>query len=148
MLKISRSPLFEKLIDENPQESFEETPQNLQSLEELQESIKEDLSRLLNTRLPFFWRDLENQKNSPIPFMYGVNLTSAIFTEDTVEIREVEARIERALRAFESRLIDPRVKLQKLDNAPESLFAHIDAVVEIADRRIPMSFPITINNLQ
>lgn len=148
MSQLSRSPLFDKLIDEDPLASFEKTPKNLQTLDELQESIKDDVSRLLNTRQPFFWRNFSAQNNFSTPFVYGIDLTSAIYTEDAVELRKVEARIEEAIRLFEPRLIDPRVKVQKLDNIPESLFASIDAFVETEDRRVPISFPVTVNNLR
>lgn len=146
MSTLSRSPLFEKLTDENPELFFEKIPKKLLSFKELRESIREDVSRLLNTRLPIFWKDYQNKSRCK-PFVYGVSITASTFTEDIVEIRKVEAHIENVLGMFEPRLIDPRVKVKKLDNIPEALFAYIDAAVKIEDRRLPISFPITVNGV-
>lgn len=144
MSNLFASPLFEKLLDEDPEDVFEGIPKNFQSFKELEESIKEDVSNLLNTRLPL---SKKKTKVDSTPFNYGVNLTAAIFTEDVVKLREVESSIEKALKTFEPRLIDPKVKVQKMDNIPESLFAFIDTSVRVGDCRIPLSFPVAVNTL-
>lgn len=144
MPKVSIAPLFERLTDENTEIPFEKVPKSFSSLEEMRASIIEDISRLLNTRISAFWRDYE-QKNRITPFSYGVDISAALSTENTAEMRALEAHIEKALRTFEPRLIDPKVYVQGTENDPGSLFINIDASIIMENRRIPMSFPVILN---
>lgn len=146
MRRLSLSPLFEKLLDENPEIPFEKVPKNLQSFEEFQESVIRDISRLLNTRVPTFFKNYM-ARNYLNPFNYGIDLNANIFTEDALDMRAVEIRIEKALIMFEPRLKNPKVQVLKADNAPESFLVSIDATVRIGERRVPVSFPvITVRN--
>ena len=144
MPKLSITPLFEKLLDEDTEIPFEKVPKSFMSFEDLQKSIMEDVSRLLNTRISVFWKDYA-QKNQMSPFSYGVDITAAISPNNVVEIRELEVHIENALKAFEPRLIEPKVYVQGVGNDPSSLFINIDAYIEMNNRRIPASFPVILN---
>ena len=144
MPKLSITPLFEKLLDEDTEIPFEKVPNAFMTFEELQKSIMDDVSRLLNTRISVFWKDYA-QKNQMTPFSYGVDITAAISTENVVEMRELEVRIENALKTFEPRLIEPKVYVQGVGNDPSSLFINIDALVEMENRRVPLSFPVVLN---
>ena len=143
MPKVSITPLFERLTDENTEILFEKVPKSFSSLEKMQTSVMEDVSRLLNTRISAFWRDYE-QKNHITPFSYGVDINASLSTENTVEMRELENHIENALRTFEPRLVDPKVYVQGTGNDPGSLFINIDASIIMENRRIPMSFPVIL----
>ncbi|MBR1734157.1 MAG: type VI secretion system baseplate subunit TssE [Alphaproteobacteria bacterium] len=139
-------PLFEKLTDENTEIPFEKAPKTLLSLEELQNSIIEDVTRLLNTRISAFWRNFEQKNQMNTPFSYGVDISAALSTENTTEMRELEARIEKALKTFEPRLIDPKVYVKAIGNNPGSLFINIDASIIMENRRISMSFPVILSS--
>lgn len=145
MPKLSHIPLFEKLIDENTEESFEKTTKTLSSFEELQASIMEDLSRLLNTRLIAFWQDYA-AKNQQTPFLYGVDIDAAMSTQNTSDMQVLEQHIETAVRNFEPRLINPQVHVQGTGNDPGTLFITIDAYLMMENRRVPLSFPIILNS--
>lgn len=144
MSNISLAPLFEKLLDEDTEIVFENTPKSLLTFKELQRSLIDDISRLLNTRLSFFWKDHVNS-NHVSPFTYGVDITAAISTEDVVQMRELEIRIENALQRFESRLIEPKVSVQQIPDNLNMLFVNIDGHVMIENRRALVSFPISVN---
>lgn len=144
MPNLFTAPLFKKLMDENTEIPFEKIPDSFLSFEELQSSIAEELSQLLNTRISVFWKDYV-QNNRTIPFSYGVDITTAIYTENAVEMRKLETHVENAIKTFEPRLIDPKAYIQGFGKDPSSLFINIDASVMAENRRIPMSFPIILN---
>ena len=50
--------LFERLIDENPEESFEKNPREFATIGRVQDSILKDIAYLLNTRVSSFYQTL------------------------------------------------------------------------------------------
>lgn len=144
MANLVRTPLFEKLIDEDPEIPFEKNPKHFSSLVELQSSIIEDLSRLLNTRIAIFWKNY-SYKNLSIPFTYGINITGDISSENSFAMQELEAAIEKVIAQFEPRLIDAKAHVQGIGSDPSFLFINIDAIVITENRRIPLSFPVVLN---
>ena len=137
-------PLFEKLVDEDTEVPFEKTPKRFSSLIELQSSIIEDLSRLLNTRIAIFWKNRAD-KSLYTPFSYGINITSDISAENVFAMQELEARIEKVIAQFEPRLMNAKAHVQGTGSDPSFLFVNIDAIVIVENRRVPLSFPVVLN---
>ncbi|MDR3186947.1 MAG: type VI secretion system baseplate subunit TssE [Holosporaceae bacterium] len=135
-------PLFEKLTDEAPETPFEKTPRRFPTLEEVQNSVREDLARLLNTRIAILWK---NQKDLT-PFSYGVNITAPTSAENVFEIQELENSIDKTIKLFEPRLRDVKSKIVGFGNDPRSLFVNIEATVEFENQRTPLSFPMVIDS--
>jgi type VI secretion system lysozyme-like protein len=138
-------PLFEKLIDEDTDVTFEKNPKHFSSLAELQNSILEDLSRLLNTRLSVFWRDF-SEKNYATPFSYGINITSEISSENSANMQQLETRIDKIIRQFEPRLIDAKSHFQGIGSDPSFISVKIDATVMFENKRAPLTFPVVITS--
>lgn len=142
MKKIAALPIFDRLVDENIEESFEMEAKRYISLEELKESIAEDLSRLLNTRISPFWVDYS--KKMMIPFSYGINSTAPSYAETVFEIQDLEGRIRRVISEFEPRLANVQVHVLSLGADPGKACVQIDADFSDGDKRIPLSFPIVM----
>jgi type VI secretion system lysozyme-like protein len=136
-------PLFEKLIDNDPEVLFEKVPKQLANLAELEDLIRLDLSRLLNTRISIFWKNYSSK--IAIPFAYGVNITAPASAENVFEIQEIEAHVDEIIKQFEPRLIGARSHVINLGKDPSSLFMNIEATIEIENRRTPLSFPVVID---
>ncbi|MDR2766145.1 MAG: type VI secretion system baseplate subunit TssE [Holosporaceae bacterium] len=137
-------PLFEKLTDEDPEASFERIPKRVSTVDELKQIIGEDLSRLLNTRVPSLWR---NVCEITTPFSYGVNVTAPTSAESVFEIQELEARINYVIRQFEPRLLNAQAHVASSGGDPSILFVNIEALMKMEDLRIPLSFPVVIGTL-
>ncbi|MDR1333993.1 MAG: type VI secretion system baseplate subunit TssE [Holosporaceae bacterium] len=135
-------PLFEKLTDEAPEAQFEKVPRRFPTLEEVQNSIREDLTRLLNTRIAILWK---NRKDLT-PFSYGVNITAPTSAENVFEIQELENSIDKIIKLFEPRLKDVKSKIVRFGNDPRSLFVNINATTEFENQRTPLSFPVVIDS--
>ncbi|MDR0677279.1 MAG: type VI secretion system baseplate subunit TssE [Holosporaceae bacterium] len=141
MTKSAIAPLFEKLVDENTEEIFEKTPKRLLNTKELQESIANDLSCLLNTKTSAII------KSSKItnPYFYGVKATAPTFAEDAFEIQKLESAIDEAIRQFEPRLSDAKSHVINIEGNSNKISIIIDAVVTIGNLTTPLSFPITMD---
>jgi type VI secretion system lysozyme-like protein len=140
------TPLFERLLDEDMEIPFEKNPKRFSSLEELYKSIANDLSRLLNTRIPTIWRDYSKKNNSVTPFSYGVNLTDAVSSENPFDMRTLETRVKEVVEQFESRLTSVKVNVISIGKDPSTLFVNVDAIVTTENRRVPLSFPIVVGS--
>ncbi|MDR0555806.1 MAG: type VI secretion system baseplate subunit TssE [Holosporaceae bacterium] len=131
-------PLFEKLFDENTDEQFEKTPKRFSSFRDLQKSILQDLSYLLNTRAPPLWQES--------PLSYGVTVTAPTSAENVFEIQELESRIDYVIKKFESRLTNAKSHITGIGSDPSRIFVSIDAAVTLENRKMPLSFPLVIEN--
>ncbi|MDR1333611.1 MAG: type VI secretion system baseplate subunit TssE [Holosporaceae bacterium] len=143
MENVATVPLFERLIDDNPEEPFEKHPKRFLTFRELQESILRDLSCLLNTRASLFWKDCAG--NAAIPYSYGVNVTAPTSAENVFEIQTLESRIDGVVRLFESRLTNAKSNVMGSGRDPSNVFVNIEATMNIEHRKMPLSFPIVID---
>jgi type VI secretion system lysozyme-like protein len=146
ILKQGITPLFERLQDDDTEIPFEKEPKRFSSLEELYKSIAEDLSRLLNTRIPAIWRDYAEKNDNVTPFSYGINLTGAISAADPSDVRSIESRIQTVIEQFEPRLTSIKASVIGIGKDPSSLFVMVDAVAIAENRRVPLSFPIAVDS--
>lgn len=142
MKKVSVLPLFDRLVDENSNKSFEKEVKRYITLEELQESITKDLTFLLNTKTSPFW--VKYSKTMKIPFSYGVNSTAPSAAETVFEIRDLENRVSRAIAEYEPRLTNVQVSVTSFGVNPGKAFLQIDANVADGNKRVPLSFPIVM----
>ena len=142
MKKIAALPLFDRLVDLDPKESFEIEVKRYVSLEELKESISNDLTKLLNTRLSPFW--VEYSKEMMIPYSYGINATAPSSVETVFEIQDLESRIRHVIAEFEPRLTNTSVHIISIGLDPGKTFVQIDADVFDGKKRVPLSFPIVM----
>jgi type VI secretion system lysozyme-like protein len=137
-------PLFEKLIDEDVDIPFEKSPKKFFSFKELQHSIREDLSRLLNSRVSPCWRSYCND-NIVTPFSYGINLTGSTFVESVFEVQELETNINNVVKQFEPRLMDAKSRFVNGSADPATAFVMIDASMLVEGRVVQLSFPVTLD---
>lgn len=142
--KIAHTTLFDKLIDEDPELPFEKEIKHLYTIEELAQSIKEDLSKLLNTRVPTLWNIYSSKV--PTPYSYGINIFEAISSDNIFDLSDLEEQIEKIIKLFEPRLISPHVHINNLGPSPSTLLIIIDANIMIKKQRVKLSFPLVIQN--
>ncbi|MDR0632315.1 MAG: type VI secretion system baseplate subunit TssE [Holosporaceae bacterium] len=139
MTNAAITPLFERLVDENPEASFEKKSKRFLTFEELQNSILNDLSYLLNTRVAPLW------KSGPLPYSYGVNVTAPTSAENVFEIQELESRIDNVVRRFEPRLVNAKSQVINVGSDPSCIFISIDAAITLENHKTPLSFPVVID---
>lgn len=136
MTQMVHMPLFSRLIDDDIDVSFEQIPKRYVSVEEWQQLIAQDLSRLLNTRVANLWK----QKHTP--YSYGANLVCPITADNEFEIQALESYIDHVISAFEPRLKNPKSRVIKQEYG--HIYITIDAVVIYSERKIMLSFPVVV----
>ena len=142
--KITDSTLFDKLIDDAPEVTFEKEIKHLYTIEEFEQSIKNDLSNLLNTRVATLWNIYST--SAPTPYSYGINISEAISGENIFDVAALEEQIEKIIKLFEPRLLSPRVHINNIDPLPATLLLNIEANIMIKKQRVKISFPLVIKN--
>ncbi len=142
MKKVSVLPLFDRLVDEDVDASFEVEARRFISFDELKESIIKDLTLLLNTKISPFW--VEYSKTMKIPFSYGINSTAPSSAENVFEIQDLESRISRVIADFEPRLKNVQVQILTMGVTPGKADVQIDANVAAGNLRVPLSFSIVM----
>ncbi|MDR1983101.1 MAG: type VI secretion system baseplate subunit TssE [Holosporaceae bacterium] len=143
MTNAAIASLFEKLTDENLEEQFEQSPKRFATFNELQNSILNDLSRLLNTRVSNVWKNSADKITAP--YSYGINITAPTSAENIFEIQALESKIDAVIRQFEPRLIDAKSHVIGIGNDPSSVLVNIDAMTILENRKTPLSFPIAVD---
>ncbi|MDR2646288.1 MAG: type VI secretion system baseplate subunit TssE [Holosporaceae bacterium] len=141
MVNAAATTLFEKLIDENPEESYEKKFNGFSTVNHMQDSILKDLSYLLNTRVSSLWKRIGNK----VPYSYGVNITAPSSAENVFEIQELESKINDAIEQFEPRLINAKSQVINFGNDSSCIFVNIEAQVIFENRKVPLSFPIILD---
>jgi len=140
----SAAPLFEKLTDLAPGSAEDDQDLTFQSRDALIASIRRELSRVLDSRLP--WRDdgLTLPGGGPATVIgYGIPDLTHLCLRKTSDLAAIERMVIEAIRAFEPRLVDPLVRL--VINAHQ-LHAYLEITGAIRTRRAlePLSFHLDI----
>lgn len=138
-----RALLFERLVDLEPG-LREARPFVLHDRAGLKASVRAELERLLSTRLSMPPADLAQRTRSTVD--WGIPDGATISPADPDGRARLAGHIADSIRAFEPRLIDPRVQLLQAADRGDRLIAQIDAALMIADILEPIGFTIPLGD--
>lgn len=156
------APLFEKLTDLHPTTQDDDQDLVFQTKRAVEESIRRELERLLDTRLP--WRtaeeieaaetadievDDEESAHEPIDreatvLRYGIPDITHLCVRNTLDRFEIERMLTRAVRTFEPRLIDADVTIQ-LVGLMDAAHLTVSGAIRLGRALEPMSFSLGID---
>jgi type VI secretion system protein ImpF len=110
------APLFDRLVDNDPAERphaepAERRPLRVLDVEGLRQSVMGELTRLLGTRLPIDQIELAGLGRSVID--YGIPDFGTFTATDATARARMAAHIVAAIRAFEPRLAEPVVLIDR-----------------------------------
>jgi len=138
----SRAPLFARLFDDEPRRPEEAQPRRVLTREKAIESIRVELSRILNTRCSATIAGLEGQErtvvNYGLPDFFTLNPTSE------TDRRRLARLIGDAIRAYEPRLRNPLVDVSVEPGNSRVLRVTLDGMLVIGQLSEPVSFPMVI----
>jgi type VI secretion system protein ImpF len=134
------SPLFDRLVDREPQIPAEPRPLRTLDPRGLRESVRRELERMLNTRssLPV---DRLAEREELTVLEYGIPDLSAFSAGNEDDQRLLAGLVARAVAAFEPRLRRVRVAFERLEDGQRSLRLRIDAELMTNEVAEPVSFP-------
>ncbi|MBV9506526.1 MAG: type VI secretion system baseplate subunit TssE [Acidobacteriia bacterium] len=136
----ARTPLFERLIDEQPHELAEIKPRRVHSRLELRESVRSEVANLLNTRCPVRVDRNGSVIDYGIPDFSWMNAASG---DDRQRLAEI---VTRKIAAFEPRLKQIRVSLERDSADPRAITGTIEGVLAVESIREPLSFILAIHH--
>lgn len=133
-----RTPLFDRLVDRAPKLRHEVRPLRTLDRLGLQESVRRELERLLNTRCPFPAHRLTDRPRSVID--YGLPELTGFSARSFDDRERLAVLIRRAIEAFEPRLFEIRVRLEPMPGDDLTLAGSIEALLRTESVPEPVSF--------
>ena len=141
---VARAPLFDRLIDFNPQSQEESCPLRVQSRSELKASVRQEVGRLLNTRCPIPVHLLQTRERTVID--YGVPDISRFFPRNSADQDRLAEILSQAIESFEPRLRQVRVTVEEITKNERELWVRIEAGLVVESVTEPVSFPVLIQS--
>jgi type VI secretion system protein ImpF len=139
----SRVLLFDRLIDEDPEQSKEPHPFRVYSREQLVVSIARELSRLLNTRCPLPRGESGIERTV---LDYGLRDFSSMFAVSPTDRNTLAQEIAATIEAFEPRLKDVSITwVEVTTGKQQQLSASIQGKMQLGTLMEPVSFPILLH---
>ncbi len=135
--------LFERLTDLDPAVDTEPQPLRILTPDELRQSVARELDRLLNTRAPVSADVLADRARSTVD--YGIPDLSLFGPRDfDSETKLIEA-VRRAVEAYEPRLANPRVRVERNVPTNDALTVHVDGDLRLGAMIEPISFAVSVH---
>jgi type VI secretion system lysozyme-like protein len=134
----ARRPLFDRLVDYEPQLEREVRPLRTLDARGLKESVRRELQQLFNTRCEYSAQRLSVRDRSVIN--YGIPDFSHFSSQNLEDRRQIATILRHAIEAFEPRLRNPRVELVEVPGDAASLDGNIEGVLVVGNLAEPVSF--------
>lgn len=135
-----RAPLLDRLVDEDPARASETVPKRALTRRQYRESVRRDLVWLLNTRAPVPAAFSGAGELTVLDF--GIPDFGDAFTLNRRDWGRLARAIERALAAFEPRLLGAAVEVEDAPGDIRRLQVVIRATLLAERDREPFSFPL------
>ena len=149
--KGSKSPLFDRLVDDTPEAQREHPKRVILNRPQVLESIVNEVSRLLNTRLSatakIYSRYHDQDYGLGLPWMYGIPDFTSIDPADKTQWVRISELFKNAISYFEPRLKKVSVSLDHFDGQSQRLYVSIRGQVVMKEFQQPVAFGIEINNI-
>ncbi len=135
----ARLPLFDRLIDENPQEREETKIKDRTNLEGLKESIQKELRMIFNTRCILAPR----KGNYPTPENFGLMEYTHLNPNGSEGMKIIRGFIT-AIELYEPRLLNPNARILRYDSVFQKVYIQIEGMIKLGERLERFSFPLDI----
>ena len=134
-----RASLLDRLIDQEPEVSYEPVQYRLLDMREIKALVIRDLENLLNTRRTIYQPSAEFTELNKSVFVYGLRDFTSQSTKSTALRKALRQDIERTVARFEPRLRNVKIQLDS-DQRGNSLRFRINALLVIEPETEPVQF--------
>jgi type VI secretion system lysozyme-like protein len=138
----SRSPLFARLRDDEPKRHEEAQPQRVLTRDRILESVRGELSRLLNTRCSETIEGLQGQERTVLN--YGLPDFFTLSPTSDGDRQRLARLIVEAVRAYEPRLRNPLAEVTPDTTNGRALRVMLSGLLIVEQLSEPVSFPLLI----
>jgi type VI secretion system lysozyme-like protein len=138
--RTARRPLFDRLVDDNPQEKEEKKIKDRLDMEGLQSSISRELKMVLNTRSAT--RDRQ-YREYPAPGDFGLEDYTHL-SPSRSDGAKISRNLINAILTYEPRLLKPMVRIVCYDKLFQKMFIEIQGMIKLGERLERFSFPLDL----
>ncbi|HEU4766452.1 MAG TPA: type VI secretion system baseplate subunit TssE [Pyrinomonadaceae bacterium] len=139
----ARALLFDRLVDIGDGHEAEQ-PLRILNENQLKDSVRRELERLLNTRCSIPLHQISEEERSVIN--YGIPDFSSLSPHNADDHALIASIVGQTISAFEPRLRQVRVEAGPVFSAESALWLNISAELVVGLYSEPVSFPVTLNN--
>jgi type VI secretion system lysozyme-like protein len=137
-----RAPLFDRLVDRDPESRHEIRPMRTLDRRGVRESVRRELETLFNTRCPIPAHRLAARERTVID--YGIPDFSTFSARNFSDHGRLAQVLREAVDAYEPRLTNVRVSITPIAGDDLALSGRIDADLMIENVPEPVSFATTL----
>ena len=132
--------VFDRLLDYEPTAAQESAKSRSKSLRELKQSVRRDLEWLLNTRC--YPQDVDEKLEETLKsvIFFGLPDFTGVSAKSHIEQKKLTQAVENAIKNFEPRFIDLKVRLEPIDTVDRVLRFRIEANLDIDPTPEPIAF--------
>ena len=138
-------PLFDRLTDENVEETDERVILDRLNKDGLKLSIQKELKSVLNTRLSLRAKDYAELKNFQTPKLFGLKDQSHLNPLSFEDQKLIVKAFTKAIELYYPILIDPKVKFLRYERTYQRLFIDISGKMKMGSKIERLNFPLDIN---
>ncbi len=142
----AKRPLFDRLIDENPEEQIDSAHNLILTRQQLIESIAVEVSRILNTRSTAKYQDYEDLTGDTLslgfPSLFGFRDFQSFDASNRSEWPRIANLCQQAISYFEPRLSEVTVQIQKFHPSTQTLELEISGFLQLDKFREAVYFPV------
>jgi len=140
-------PLFDRLIDDDPETVTEAPPKRYYNRFELIQSIEREVDRILNTRATVKRAEYQDFAEDPLnyglPEMFGLGDFSQYDATNETEWPMIAELCEQAIIRYESRIKDVTATVTSFDKKTQTLSMTIHAEFAMKEFQGELTFPTT-----
>jgi type VI secretion system lysozyme-like protein len=140
-----RVPLFDRLVDRDPEVRKELAPLRLDGRDAVFASIARDLHRLLNTRRA---ESAPLRPAAATVLDYGIPSFTHLSPANDTDIRTLGDTIRQAIQIFEPRVQDVVVTFTRTPGNARELHGSISCKVRLGSCLEPVTFPIILHSAE
>lgn len=142
-------PLFDRLVDDHPDQPFDDHTMAIMTVEELRDSLTREILRVVSTRMTMSHDQTDMLLRGAslgygVPERFGLPDTTHYDAESPAHRKIVEDSIKQAILAFEPRLMGPEVKISGVDPIAHTLSIIITGQAQAGMQTVPIALPFDI----
>jgi len=140
---------FDLLINDEPDEPWEDTSKYYLNPNELADSIAAEVSKVLNTRLTAKKRDYDELSGDPLnfglPSLFGLSDFNSFDAVNPGQWLKIAALCKNAITSFESRMTNVEVNIQNFDPYKQALNITVTGKLTIKRIQGEVRFPLVLD---
>lgn len=138
--QITQASVLDRLIDEEPQNSYEPVQYRLASIRQVRASVVRDLENLLNTRRHIVDIEPEYKELGKSLFVYGVKDFTSKNPRSPATQKQLKADIMKTIELFEPRLHSVTVQIELDEDRGGNVHFRINGLLVLESDTEPVTF--------